>query len=252
MALFTDQHTTTIEDLRRHESGVIDLAGGEGVDLTAKLQLAYEEVGLELSSFLQRRGGGAQGPDHPLTNVVITDGLRNWCVLQTLAALYRDAYSNQLNDRYRAKWQEYEKRARTAAEKLFEYGVGVVATPIARGMKPGLSVTPALGAPAATYYISVSWVGAQGTEGSTSDVAVIDVDAELTVTVDAGEAVPHAASWNVYAGRSPFEMRLQNAQPIPAGATWTIPATGLVNGRPTGSGQIADYLIRQNRVLPRG
>jgi len=252
MALFTDQNSTTIEDLRKHESGVLDLAASEGVDLSAKLQLAYEEVGLELSSFLQRRGGGIQGPDHSLTNVVTTDGLRHWCVLQTLAALYRDLYSNQLNDRYRAKWQEYEKRALTASEKLFEYGVGVVAIPIARAHKPILSIASAPGAPAATYYMASSWVGSQGVEGSASDVAVIELTAELTVTVDAGEAVSHAGFWNVYAGRSPFEMRLQNAQAVPAGTTWTMPTTGLKNGRRAGSGQIPDYLVRQNRVLPRG
>jgi hypothetical protein len=157
-----------------------------------------------------------------------------------------------LNDRYRAKWQEYEKRARTAAEMLFEYGVGVVARPIARAMKPSLSIAPAPGAIAGAYYISASWVGQQSIEGTTSDVAVIDLSAELTATVHAGEAVPHALAWNVYAGRSPFEMRLQNAKPIPAGTLWMMPATGLVYGRLAGSGQIADYLVRQNRVLPRG
>jgi hypothetical protein len=102
------------------------------------------------------------------------------------------------------------------------------------------------------YYISVSWVGPQGAEGCASDVAVIDLSSGLTVTVDAGEAVLHGVSWNVYAGRSPFEMLLQNVQPISSGATWTMPASGLKAGRTAASGQIADYLVRQARVLPRG
>jgi hypothetical protein len=252
MALFTDQNTTTIEDLRRHESGILDLAASEGIDLNAKLRLAYEEVSLELSLFLRRRAGGIHGPDHAVTNVVVTDGLRRWCALQTLSAIYRDTYSSQLNDRYRAKWQEYERAALRAAESLFEYGVGVVVTPIARGHKPSLSPAPAPGAPAGTYYVSSSWVGSQGVEGCASDVATIDLNTGFSVTVDAGEAVAHGLSWNVYAGRSPFEMLLQNLQPIPSGQTWTMPASGLIDGRMAGSGQVADYLVRQTRVLPRG
>jgi hypothetical protein len=252
MALFTDQNATTIEDLRKHESRILDLAAGEGIDLSVKLQLAQEEVGLRLSRFLQRQEARTHGAGDTLTSVVVTEGLRRWCTLQTLTGVYRDAYSSQLNDRYRAKWQEYEKQAATAAENLFEFGVGVVANPIARPEKPTLSPLPAPGAPGGSYYVAVSWVNAQGVEGCASDPMAVDLSIGFTVIVDAGQAVLNGTSWNVYAGRSPFEMTLQNAQPIPSGSTWALPATGLINGRPPGTGQIADYLVRQRRVLPRG
>ncbi len=48
MALFTDGTITTLEDLAAHESGILELAAGEGIDLAAKLRIAQEDIGVEL------------------------------------------------------------------------------------------------------------------------------------------------------------------------------------------------------------
>jgi len=55
MALFTDSPVSSIEDLSAQDSQLLDVASAENIDVTRKLALAQEEVGLELSALLTRR-----------------------------------------------------------------------------------------------------------------------------------------------------------------------------------------------------
>ncbi len=115
MALFTDGGPAVIADLRRYESSAESVARDEQIDLDAKLAVAAEEVGLETFSFLlmhatpmtemSRRRAGVR-------DVVVTEPMRRWHAVRTLAGLYRDAYGSSVNDRYRRKWEEYEKLAK--------------------------------------------------------------------------------------------------------------------------------------------
>ena len=66
MALYTDSPVFTIEDLAGHETGLLDTAGTEGIDLTTKIKLAIEEVGLQLLSALRRLAPDPAGHLCPL------------------------------------------------------------------------------------------------------------------------------------------------------------------------------------------
>jgi hypothetical protein len=48
MALFTDGPASNIEDLAAHDSQLLTIAKSEGIDVTVKLALAQEAVGIEL------------------------------------------------------------------------------------------------------------------------------------------------------------------------------------------------------------
>src|ERR1044072_4136716 len=97
MALFTDGPAATIEDLAAQDSQLLTLANAEGIDLTVKLGLAHEAVGLELEELL------SAGSSYRLGQVVVTPAVRLWHTHRTLELVYRDAYHSQLNDRYRSE-----------------------------------------------------------------------------------------------------------------------------------------------------
>ena len=102
--LFTDNPAITPQDLADHETVILDTASIEGINLTIKIELATDEVGLQLQSQFPQLGLA----NVALMNVAVTPALRLWLIFHTLEIVYRDAYHNQLNDRYRAKWHEYK------------------------------------------------------------------------------------------------------------------------------------------------
>src|SRR5690242_20632984 len=121
MALLTDGDVSTIEDLKSYESAILELANTEGIDLTAKAKLASSEIAAELAPFLAREGHAA---DLARNGVVVTPSLRLWHMVQTLCVVYRDAYHSQLNDRYKAKWNEYQRLAHRIRGLAFDTGIG--------------------------------------------------------------------------------------------------------------------------------
>lgn len=128
MALFVDGNITSLQDLKAHETSILDMASSEGIDLGSKLTLAQDELAIELSDFLRCNGDGRIGVE--LENVTLTAALRRWHCLHTLALTFRDAYHNQLNDRYRGKYECYTALAQDAAQRVFAGGVGMAATPV--------------------------------------------------------------------------------------------------------------------------
>src|ERR1043165_654432 len=121
MALFTDGSISTLDQLAEQDSAVLDVASTEGIDASAKLMLAQQELGVELTAAFSRctpahtvssmswpgMGSTVRGVLQ-LSNTAITSPLRLWHTYRTLAMIYRDAYSNQLNDRYLGKWNAYK------------------------------------------------------------------------------------------------------------------------------------------------
>src|SRR2546423_634072 len=115
--LFTDNPTIAIEDLTNYETGLLDTVRTEGINLTVKILLATNEVGLQLESQYTPLGLTGANLNSPLTlmNIVVTPPLRLWLIFHTLELVYRDAYFSQLNDRYLAKWNEYKALAVSSA-----------------------------------------------------------------------------------------------------------------------------------------
>src|SRR5258708_25146659 len=128
MPLFNDGPINNEQDLQNYETAVLNVAGVEEIDLGTKLVLAQDEIGTDLLAFLLRRGTvnaqpGWIGQSSMLRrkigtgDIVVTPPLKRSHALLTLARVYRDAYNNQLNDRYKGKWQAYEQDAEVAEKK---------------------------------------------------------------------------------------------------------------------------------------
>lgn len=249
MALLVDGNPSQITDLANYESSIVEVAATEGIDLTAKLTVAALEASLELQRFLVRQLGGQS---FTLGNVAVTDGLKQWHTLLALAATYRDAHFQQLNDRHKQKWKEYERLAKAAGQMLLETGVGLVFNPLAKPVQPLVSQM-AGNQPARTYYVRVAWLDATGAESTPSETTAMTTMEGTALTVRAIGAPASAVGWNVYAGLRDDLVSKQNNGQLTLGSTWTLPSAGLLtSGAVPGNGQNADYYLRHVPVLQRG
>jgi hypothetical protein len=255
--LLTDGCPNTPEDLRVYESAILDVSNEEMINLDTKLKLATEEISEIVLNILLDHSNVATGGDvmrraRGVSDVVVTRQMKRWHALYTLAIFYRDAYNNQLNDRYLAKWNEYLLLARQAKETTMQYGIGLVTTPIPQAPTGVVAAVPGL-LPATVYYVQVSWISATGAEGTPSRATAFEAPVASLVTVMNGAPVPSiATAFNVYIGLTDCTTTLQNASPIAIGGTFTEASLGLVAGVAAPSGQLPDYYITGGSVLRRG
>jgi hypothetical protein len=252
--LLTDSPAITIEDLADYDTGLLETASTEGINLTVKILLATNEVGLQLKSQYAPLGSNGLSATSRITleNIVVTDPLRLWLLFHTLEIVYRDAYFNQLNDRYLAKWNEYKELSASASAQLFQIGIGTVADPIPQAAHPALSLAPGALTPA-KYFVRVTWKNVSGQEGSPSETTALDVTSGSTLQVQAVNPPANAISWNVYAGVTPDNLFLQNTAPLNPGTSWTAPNSGLLaTGTQPGDGQQPVFLSPAPRILLRG
>jgi hypothetical protein len=255
MALFQDGPISDTADLQKYESDILSVASVEGIDLGAKMSLAQQELANELLLFLLRRPyvrdpwfGDRRERD--LKDVVVTGPLRQWHVYKSLALVYRDAYNNQLNDRYQGKWQEYEGLAKSSERTYFQIGVGLVPDPVPKAPVPTLSVVIGAGA-GGTYYVAVTWVNAAGHEGAPSDFVELTTSDGQQLVVGVGAAPESVTGWNVYVGTSPGNATLQNPTSLPMDGGWTMNG-GLAAGGALGDGQGPSWFVVDHRVIERG
>jgi hypothetical protein len=265
MALFMDGGINTLEDLRHYESGILDTAGYENINLTAKMALAQDEMASDILLFLlreEKHGTSASCPvlgfdsgqrrrHRGVSDVVTTSALRRWHAFKTLALAYQDAYYNQLNDRYEAKWQQYGELSRQGSEQYYRIGVGLALDPMRKAVPPLLLSTAGSSA-AATYYVQVSFVNAAGQEGTPSDIVALLTAQGTQLVVNASGSPTNAVGWNAYVGIAPESVTRQNISPIAIGTAWTMPATGLIFGRPPGNGQMPDHYVVNDQKVSRG
>jgi len=258
MALFTDGPPSSIDDLAAQDSQLLGMASVEGIDVTQKIALAWDEVGLELYTMLNLSGttdGMFWQPAQPnLGAVVVTPPLRLWHTFRALQMVYQDAYNSQLNDRYAGKRDYFHKRAVWANERLMEIGVGIAALPVARAGKAVVNPAAAgdgLPLPDGTYFAATAWVNRNGEEGAAGDAVDIAL-AGSTLSVLPGPPAQNVAAWNVYVGTDAGAMTLQNPSPLDMGHTWIQPAPLTAGGRAAGTGQAASFLRGIARVIQRG
>ena len=253
MALFTDGQINNLRDLQRYESGLLDVASAEQIDITAKMALAQDMIASDLLLFLLKRSWQWE-PNRRVTDVsdvAITDPLRRWHGLKSIALAYEDAYNNQLNDRYQGKWRQYQQRAVEAARILYQVGVGLVWDPMAKAESPLLVATAGSYA-ATTYYVRIAWINRAGQEGTPSDVVALPTVDGTQLVVSPVRRPANATGWNVYAGITPDGASLQNDAALAADADWIVPPTGLRNGTRSGQGQKPDRYVVQHRGILRG
>jgi hypothetical protein len=255
--LLTDGCPNTTEDLRVYESAILDVSSEEAINLDTKLRLATEEISEIVLNILLDNTSIARGGDMTrralgVSDVVVTRQLKRWHALYTLAIFYRDAYNNQLNDRYLAKWNEYVLLARGARDSTLQYGIGLVTAPIPEAGTPVLGSAPGL-LPATVYYVQITWVSATGAEGNPGKATAFEAPVASLMTVTNGSNVPAVATaFNVYVGLTDCPLTLQNSSPIPIGDTFIEASTGLVAGVPAGMGQSPDLYITGGSILRRG
>ena len=252
MALFSDGEICSIEDLRAYESSILDAASEEGVDVTVKLALAQREVGSEIYRFLVAQTAvHNEIPTIGLPQVFVSEELRQWHALRTLALTFRDAHYNQLNDRYKVKWTEYDKEASRAAVRYFEIGVGIVSRPSSRAMAPTITTVPGVASPG-MFEVRVTWLNALGQEGSLSDRTVFSTQDGSVAVVDGRMQPGDGTSFNVYAGPLGGAVTKQNSTPVLWAQTWGSPATGFITGVRAMGGQKPDFYLRKSRTSLRG
>jgi hypothetical protein len=257
MALFTDAPISTLDQLAAQDSAALDVASTEGIDATAKISLGQDELGIELVAAVSRSPFSPATPSVwwpgmvltttlQLSSIVVTPPLRLWHTFHTLELIYRDAYNNQLNDRYLGKWHAYTDLAKWACSMLMQTGVGVVSDPVAVAQVPQVDVTSG-SFQATNYFVQAAWMNSHGEEGMASAVASATASDQNSIQVTATSPPGNATAWNVYAGTSINSITLQNSAPIDTGQPWLLPVSGLVSGRSPGTGQAPSYY----RVLPR-
>lgn len=254
--LLTDRVPNDSQDLLAYESAILDVAHTEGIALDAKLSLARDEIADDILNVLleHTRFYDPQAADRRakgVSDVTVTAPLKRWHAAHTIEALYRDAFNNQLNDRYKAKVQEYRELSRRERERTYQFGIGLVSNPIPQAQTPALSYVAGM-IPETIYYVQVSWVSAAGQEGAPSDPTTFDSPAGSLPVVTAANPPAIAAGFNVYMGLSADTETLQNSAPVAVGQSFTLAAAGLAAGRAVGTGQTPDYYITGGPMLRRG
>jgi hypothetical protein len=260
MALFNDGPISTAADLQQYENSSLSVASTENIDLGSKLMLAQQDLANEVVLCLLRR---PQRCDHSLwndssgflssrdlANVVVTDPLRTWHVHKTLALVYRDAYNNQLNNRYQGKWAEYEVLAKASARTYFQIGVGLVANPVPQAAAPVLTSVPGTAA-AGSFYVAVTWVGTTGQEGAPSNLVQSGTSDGQQLYVTVSNPPQDVTTWNVYVGTTPTTLALQNGEPLATSTSWTM-TSALSAGVSLPTGQQPTWFAVDHRVIERG
>lgn len=250
MALFVDGPINRADELRGYESSLLDVAGTEGIDLGGKLDLAHREIAVELTAFLVRQQE-LKSNQRGLGAIVVTEPLAQWEALHTLAIFFRDAYHNQLNDRFKGKWQEYARLAKEASIRLFDIGVGISRDPLPLAAKPAVVTVPGGGLSVGAYYVAIAWRNATGEQGAVSKAAEVVVGTAESLLVTPEPKPEHAIGYIVYVGSTPGEMEPQSTN-VPPAISWISPAEGLIGTLTSLPQQSSDHFVTKLQTLLRG
>lgn len=242
MALLMDGGLSTLEDLRAQDSGVLDVAHVEGIDVTAKLALAEREIALEVERVLRQEQAGA------VEQVLVTDAVRRWHVLLSLEMVYRDAYFSQLNDRYGGRWRAYESESRRAAQRVLDGGIPMTRHPLARPAGVTAMVTPGV-APESTYWVQATFVDGQGKESAPSVMQTVFAPDQHGLAARVSDVPAGVSGWNLAIGLAPDAMKRQNASPLALDAEWTMGLSGLSDyGAGPVENETPEYYVERRRL----
>jgi len=255
MALFQDGPPSAIDDLVEQDSFLLSVAGTEGINVTNKLSLAYTELQIELTTIYGREasiyapvlGEAPLDTDH----TAVTPALKLWHTYRSLDLVYRDAYFNQLNDRYQGKWAEFQRLGLLARTSFIDTGAGLVIDPLPQAAAPVITFEAA-SLPGGTAYFTVTFVNTEGEESSPSVVVESTAPQGTAAVVEAATAPSNAVGWNLYGGTSPGTLSLQNSTPNAIGSTWQFILPGVAGGVAPGTGQSPNVTRDLPRRIMRG
>jgi hypothetical protein len=254
--LLTDGSPNDDASLQVYESAILQVSDTEMIPLTAKLNLALDEISEDVLDVLLDHGApsdphAAKRRTIGVSDVVVTRQMKRWHAVHTLEVFYRDAFNNQLNNRYQAKFDEYHELSADARARTYQFGVGLALIPIPKAQTPVFSFVAGLIAET-IYYVQVSWVSASGQAGDPSELTTYDSPADGLPVVTAVNPPAGATGFNVYMGLSPQTVTLQNTTPVGVGGSFTLPTSGLVTGSCPGCGQAPDLYVTGGSLLMRG
>ena len=238
---------------------MVQVASSHEINVDKKIALAIRSIGEKLLLLLNDTGmSDPQWLSRSvigLSTVVITPPLQLWLCLESLARFFAEAYNVQLNTRFQGKWKEYQDEAKCAADQTIQGGVGIVFKPLPKPQMPEVSVQQGA-APAESLFVQTSWLDSQGNESALSPINGLVAPNESSISVQMTEGAlqspPAAFGWNVYVGSAADQITLQNGNPLTIGLTWSLPASGIVNGPSPGQGQLPDYIVPISRQIRRG
>lgn len=253
MALLTDHELITTRDLLKHENDLLETADRERVEIETKISLAIEEISTETETELEKvRSSGAPdiGTAVSLRNVVATPALLRWLKSRALSLFYFACYGNQLNERYKTKFEHYRKASETAKAEYLQRGIGITSSPLP---KPGALASEA-GTGTATpgaYYFAAAWVNSRGQESALGTAGSLLLETESGFLLRPPAAPENATGWNLYMGRTADETYRQNTVPLAISDTWNHSGP-LLAGEPAGNGQQPDRHLQLQRIFQRG
>lgn len=275
MPLFNDPGLIGIADLEIYEANLSKIASTHNINLESKTAITLAQVGDRILSRLIRSGSvnarnvegslgfarsisalpPLQGWSFTLSNVVVTGPLHRWMCYQVLAQAFSEAYSVQLNDRFKSKWNEYTALAQEAERSFYDLGVGVVRKPLPKPGTPNVSIISGP-APAGLIVVQVAWTDANGFESSLSEYYPLTLTDGSSIVVGmsepAGQVPSSAVGWNVYIGANGGDPSRQNLTPIDINTTWSLPNEGFLSGPAPTNGQQPEWYTTDAQRLQRG
>lgn len=255
MALFLDDPPSAISDLVQQDSFLLSVAGAEGINVTNKLSLAYNELQIELTAIFGREASiyapvlGEASLD--TAHIAVTPALKLWHTYKSLELVYRDAYFNQLNDRYQGKWAEFQRLALSARTRFIDTGAGLVIDPLPQPAQPVITFETAPQAGGAAYFMT-TFVNVEGEESSPSTIVQSTVPEGNVAVVGTSPPPSNAVGWNLYGGTSPDDLELQNPSSCAIGSTWAFVFPGVTGGVAPGTGQSPNITRDLPRRIMRG
>jgi hypothetical protein len=259
MALFTDDSVITLDDLLGYEGTLVQTASSHGINVDTKISLATSAVSDRVLLWLLSMG--MADPQHlyrrnlGLSTVVVLPALRRWLTFESLTRVFAEAYNLQLNTRFQGKLTEYQSETSAASETAFQSGIGIVYNPLPKPALPLVSVQTG-NSPACAFFVQTTWVNALGAESALSPVNGVVVPDSSSISVGMAEGTmntpPSAVGWNIYVGVDETQATMQNSTPLPVGATWDLPTSGIIAGMLPVDGQPPDYYIQTSKQILRG
>jgi hypothetical protein len=253
MALLTDHELITTRDLLDHENDLLETADRERVEIETKISLALDEISTETETELEKvfnSGTPGSGATITLRNVVATPALLRWLKARALSLFYFACFGNQLNERYKTKFEYYRKGSDAAKTDYLQRGIGISDSPLP---KPGALVSevgPGT-VPAGAYYFAATWVNARGQESAVGTAGSVLLSAARGILLRTPTAPQGATGWNVYLGRSGDELYRQNSAPLAIADAWNHPGA-IAEEVPPGNGQEPDRYLQVQRIFQRG
>jgi hypothetical protein len=254
MAMLMDGPPSSIEDLSGRDSDLLNVALSEGMDLTAKLQLAARDVEMTVESMLllaQPSIGGRLQRCPTLRHIAVTPQLKLWHSYAALRLIYQDLYFSRLNDRYQAKAKIYGAEEARMLDELRATGLGVVFDPLPQALAPNIGAAQT-GDAGGIIYVAVAFVNPRGEEGAMSAPVEADIADGTAAAITMSALADNAVGWNLYAGMSPDSLTKQNPQTLDPTASVTLAAGGVSSGPKSGNGQNANLLLPIPRRILRG